>query len=95
MGCYMCARLASGMLPPLPLAQAARATRAAAAKSWFASLTLPAALRPPFARVLEASSGTSRAATAAAMRALLAAATTHLDEASRREMEGIAARLEA
>jgi len=70
-----------------------RAERATAAKSWLANVTLPAQVRPALPRLMEASSA-GRDATAAAVRAVIAAAAPQLDKAARLELDQLAAALE-
>ena len=53
----MVARLASGHLAPHALTAPVRTARAAAARTWFASLTLPTAVRAPILRAIDASGG--------------------------------------
>ena len=69
-----------------------RATRAAAAKVWLASLALPATTRVPFARCIEATTETSLPV-AGALRSLIAAAGAHLDGPSVQELEKLARQL--
>jgi hypothetical protein len=86
------ARLAQSVTGGDALGEAERATRAAAAKVWLASLALPAATRVPFARCVEASTGAPLAA-AGALRALVAATGAHLDGPSVQELERLARQL--
>lgn len=95
LACYMAARLAVALLPPAPLPAPARGARASSARLWFASLALPAALRPPLARLLQASTGDDPAAVGAALRAVAAAGDEILDEASATELAQLAAELTA
>lgn len=88
------ARLAQGVLPDEGLAPTDRATRAAAAKVWLASLALPAPTRVPFARCLDATTG-SPLAVAGALRSLIAAINAHLDGAAVQELEKLARQLSA
>lgn len=85
----MAARLAQGVAPGEALHPADRASRATAAKVWLASLALPAATRVPFARCVDATTGTSLQV-AGALRSLVAAAGAHLDGASVQELERLA-----
>jgi hypothetical protein len=87
----MAARLAAGSLDPDPLAPSARARRAAGARRWFAALALPAAARAPFARLVDASAGDSRAALAVALDGTAAAAAPHLDEPAAAELRELVA----
>ena len=83
------ARLAQGVTPDHTLHPGERASRAAAAKVWLASLALPAATRVPFARLVESSTGTPLQV-AGALRSLVAAAGVHLDAPSVQELEKLA-----
>lgn len=88
----MTARLAATVDGPAALPPAERATRAAAAKVWLASLALPASTRVAFARCIEATTGSAQQ-TAGALRTLLAAASAHLDGAGVNELERLATTL--
>jgi hypothetical protein len=90
---FMVARLARGMLPAAELPAPVRAARAAAARSWLASLALPAAGRVPLARAVDATGGEDRAAVAAALRHLLATVGARLDAAAAAELQLLAAAL--
>ena len=57
MAAYITARLADDARRPAALADATRKARAAAAKTWLASLALPAAARTAFTRLVDATSG--------------------------------------
>ncbi len=86
------ARLSQGVANGEALHPSDRATRATAAKVWLASLALPAATRVPFARCVEATTGTSLQV-AGALRSLVAAAGAHLDGPSVQELEKLARQL--
>jgi hypothetical protein len=88
----MTARLAQGVTAGDALPPGERVTRAAAAKVWLASLALPATTRVPFARCVEATTGTALQV-AGAIRSLVAAAGTHLDGPSVQELEQLARKL--
>lgn len=88
----MTARLAQGVAPGEALPLADRASRAAAAKVWLASLALPASTRVPFARCIDATSGTSLQVSGA-LRNLVAATGAHLDGPSVQELERLARQL--
>jgi hypothetical protein len=87
---FMAARLAAGLLPPHPLEPGVRATRAAAARPWLATLTLPAALRVPFARLVDATGQPEAGAVVAALERVQAGVADHLDAASRTELDQLA-----
>ena len=86
------ARLAVAMLEPDPLAPADRATRAAAARVWLASLALPTTMRAPFIRCFDATAGTALGA-AGAVRSLLTIISAHLDAPSGQELDRLARKL--
>ena len=85
----MVARLAGDAVGPHALGAAERAERAAAAKSWLASLAVPARVRPALARAIDAS-GRDRDAIAAALADLAkVAAAQWLDEPCLAELRAI------
>lgn len=88
----MTARLAHGLFGGDALHAADRVSRASAAKVWLASLALPATTRAPFARCVDATTGTSLQV-AGALRSLVPAASAHLDSASVQELERLARQL--
>ena len=83
------ARLSQGVAAGESLAPGDRSARAAAAKVWLASLALPATTRVPFARCVEATTGTPLQV-AGALRSVVAAAGAHLDGPSVQELEKLA-----
>ena len=94
LGCFMAARLAAELGPNgLALSDEARAARAASAKSWLGTLTLPASVRTPIAKCIESSATGSPAAVARDLAALSASCASYLDGASRAELEALAAGL--
>ena len=90
----MAARLASGLLPPVPLCVSTRESRAAGARVWFSTLTLPASTRAPIARLVDATEGEDPGRVAAAMADVARATTQVLDRRSRAELAAIVAALE-
>jgi hypothetical protein len=88
----MVARLAQGVAPGQSLAAIDRVARASAAKVWLASLALPSATRQPFARCVDATSGSPLQA-AGALRSLVSATGAHLDSAAIQELERLARQL--
>jgi hypothetical protein len=88
----LCGRLAHGVITDSALPPLERAGRAAAARSWLASLAIPAPLRQAFLRLVDASTGTPLQV-AGALRALTAAVGGTLDAASVQELEQLARRL--
>ena len=94
LGCFMAARLAAEIGPSgLALTDEARAARAASARSWLGTLTLPASVRTPIAKCIESSATGSPAAVARDLAALSASCASYLDGASRAELEALAAGL--
>lgn len=91
---WLAARLVLAFLPPFPVDQTLRTTRAAAARVWLAGLTLPAATRAALSRLVDASGGDSPPAAAAAIRRVIGAASAQLDAASVAELGRIADALE-
>lgn len=87
---FVAARLAAGLLPPYPLDADVRAGRAAAARPWLATLALPAALRVPFARLVDATGQANVEAVVAALEHVQAGIAEHLDGASRAELDALA-----
>ncbi len=82
----MAARLADALLLAIPLSASARTSRAAGARVWCSTLTLPAAARIPLARVVDASENGDRPHIAAALAAFTAIAGPVLDAAARAEL---------
>jgi hypothetical protein len=85
-------RLACGLLPPEPISPDDRQTRAAAARVWLASLALPAALRVPLARAIDASA-LGATPMAGALRVVAAAAGSFLDAGASLEVDRLIRRL--
>ena len=90
---YLAARLAHDTLADGGLSEPVRAERAVSAKSWLATLSLPAAIRTALARLVEASGGDARGV-APALRAVIAATSSRLDQGSRLELNRLAERIE-
>jgi hypothetical protein len=88
----LCGRLALGVLAGSPLPPLERAGRASSARSWLASLALPAPLRQTCLRLADATTGTPLQV-AGALRALATAASGTLDAPSVQELEQLARRL--
>lgn len=100
LACYVAARLASGLLPPLVLSDEDRAARATAARQWLASLAMPAALRVPVTRLMDATKapaaadqGPARHTVGAALVTVADAAASYLDGPSQAELRALAALL--
>lgn len=90
LACYVGARLAATLLPAHALPPAVRVARAGATRTWLATLSLPAALRIPSARLVDASAGDDRDVLATALERVAALAAEQLDGAARAEMESLA-----
>jgi hypothetical protein len=89
---FVAARLAAASVPtgiPLPI----RVARAAGARSWFATLTVPAAARAAFSRLVDATGKDDRAAVANALTAITDVVSGALDVASRAELAALARQL--
>lgn len=93
LACYVAARLAVGTAPESGLDAEQRALRAAAARTWAGSLALPAPLRVPLARVVDASRDGPAAAAGAALVTVADAAASYLDGQATAELRAIAAQL--
>lgn len=95
LGCLVACRLASAMVRGHTLPGTVRLARAAAARSWLASLNLPAAARGPLGKVIEASGGESPQTAGAALRKVTDVTAQMLDTAARSELTHLAEQLEA
>lgn len=91
---YMAARLAHDLLPGRELDPAVCEERAGAAKHWLSTVTLPPQVRPALVRLVEASNS-GRAATATAVRGVIAVTAPQLDKAARLELDQLAEALES
>ena len=90
---YVVARLAVGVLPGTPLPLEDRVIRAAAARTWLASLALPAPLRAPLGKVIESTRHDSQAAVAAALVTVAEVAASYLDGPALAELRTLASQL--
>ena len=88
------ARLGVVLLPPTVLDADERQARASGARVWLASLALPAPVRVPLARAIDASADDA-AAMSSALRALSAAAGQWLDGSATLELDRLVRRLAA
>ncbi len=88
------ARLGTVLLPPEALPLEERQVRASAARVWLASLALPAPLRVPLARAIDASASGGMPM-AGALRSLSAAASPYLDGTASLELDRLVRRLAA
>ena len=75
----LAARLVVGALPPIPLPQGVRITRANGARAWVASLALPAPLRQSLVRLLDATTSVDRDGLETALRAVIDVTAHQLD----------------
>jgi hypothetical protein len=91
LGCFMAARLAAECgRADSERGDEASGERAAAAKSWLGTLTLPAAVRAPISKVIESSAQASMAVAAHDVAAMRQACATFLDASSRAELDVLA-----
>jgi hypothetical protein len=93
LACFVAGRLGLALLPPATLTAELRQARATGARLWFASLTLPASTRIPFARVVDTSADCAETANigfADALETLLDAVSQYLEPASRAELAAVA-----
>lgn len=93
LGTFLAARLALDAHPDRGLTAPSRAERAAQAKTWLSTMTLPPAVRAALLHVIDASAQEAPVA-AEAIRGLLAAAASFLDARSKTELERLAATLD-
>ncbi len=93
--CFVAARLGAALLPPYSLPQIALKQRSDQARAWIAALTLQTTARQSFIKVAEAAAGGDRQATATALESISEVVGPGLDEASRRELAGLARSLAA
>ena len=90
LACFVAARLAAEVGAGERPDDEARVARSAAAKSWLATLTLPAPVRGPLTRCLDAAARDGAAAMAREVGALEAACAAYLDAPSRADLKGLA-----
>jgi len=88
MAAYIIARLVDDAKPSSALADATRKARAAAAKTWLASLALPAATRAAFGRLVEATGGDG-SGLHPALAGVIEVTRAQLDGAARIELESL------
>ena len=94
LGCFVACRLASSMLTR-GLPASVRGARAVAARSWLASLNLPAPTRAALAKVAEASASDNRASAAAALRKVTEVTAQTMDSVARSDLRQLTELLEA
>jgi hypothetical protein len=90
---FLAARLAYDAIPGGPLTPALRTERAAGAKTWLSTASLPTAIRPSLAHLIEVS-GADRRTVVAALRAVVAATAAMLDARSHAELDQLIALLD-
>ena len=90
---YVVARLAVGCLPDSSLPLEDRTNRAAAARTWLASLALPVPVRAPLVKVIESTRHDSRPAVGAALVTVADVAASYLDGPAVAELRELAAQL--
>jgi hypothetical protein len=91
---FALARLVIGVLPPTALSAPARSSRAAAARQWLASITVPPAVRTAFTHLADATASNDRATLATALRTTILAAAPALDSAARAELDALLVEVE-
>ncbi len=89
------ARLACGVSKAFPLTAIARRSRAAGARVWFSTLTLPVATRVPLAKLVDATEGEDRAVVAETLSDFVAIAWPHLDLGARAEIGELVTQLKS
>lgn len=85
----LAARLVVGVLPPAPLPQSVRITRANGARAWFAALALPATLRQTLTRLLDATTSVDRDGVDVALRNVIDVTSAQLDPAAIAELREV------
>lgn len=95
MSLLLAARLTDAVNGPHPLPSSTRRTRAAAARTWLASLALPASARALLQRVLDATGTDDHRALAAAWEGVLTHVAPSLDPAGKSELQRLASALGA
>jgi len=85
----MAARLVVGALPPQPLPQGVRITRANGARVWLAALALPVPLRQSLARLVDATTSVDREGLEAALRTVIEVGTPQLDALALAELRDV------
>lgn len=87
---YLVARLAQDVLADNGVSDSARTERAAGAKNWLSTMgALPAPVRAPMTKAIDASTG-SAAAAADALRNVISVTASYLDSRSRSELDQLA-----
>lgn len=96
LACLMAARLAmNARCAALELSRRAHANRTSSARSWFASLSIPSAVRSACMRLTDATVCADPIEIGTALAAVLGAARRHLDAAGAEELDRAIASLRA
>jgi hypothetical protein len=82
-------RLVVGAMPPLPLPQSVRVTRASGARAWFAALALPTPLRQSLTRLVDATTAADADGLEGALRAVIDLAAPHLEAGAAAELRDV------
>jgi hypothetical protein len=90
LACFVSARLVAGLIPPYSIAPADAVTRAAGAKQWLASQSLPGQTRTGVVAAIDAVASNNSRAAAKALRMLIDSGKTQLDQASLAELADLA-----
>ena len=92
LACFVAARLVHDALDTEagPVPPSLRRSRAHGARTWLGSLAVPAGVRGPIGKLIDASAGDDPAALHGALQAVIAVTATHLDPASRSDLERLA-----
>ena len=85
----LAARLVVGALPPQPLPQGVRITRANGARTWFAALALPVALRQSLAKLVDATTSVDRSMLETALKSVIDATSPQLDHGAIAELQDV------
>ena len=85
----MAARLAAGALPPQPLPQGVRITRATGARVWLTALALPLPIRQSLTRLIDATTSVDRDGLENAMRTVIDLGSAQLDPQSIAELREV------
>lgn len=95
LACFVVARLAAECERGAPIDEdsSERVARSAGARTWLASLSLPAAIKTPATLCAELSGAGTAEGVGQALRGLAHAASSYLDAASSGELEALAAAL--
>ena len=93
LACLLAARLATALVDNFDIAPEQHRERADRARQWSGTIAVPGDIRAMLMRVIELAGRSDRTAVGAALDDLTAAASGHLDEASRVELRVLARRL--